>query len=454
MEQGPVLAGRYVLSGLLGRGGMAEVHRAHDLRLDRDVAVKVLRASQAADEAFRGRFRREALSAASLGHPGVVAVFDAGEGVVDGVELPFIVMEHVEGRTLADLVRRGPKPDVAEAVRLTAGVLNALEHAHEHGIVHRDIKPANVMVTPRDEVKVMDFGIARPLGVSGMTVTGTAMVVGTAEYLSPEQARGLAVDERSDLYSAGCLLYELLTGRPPFVADSVLAVAWKHIDEEPSPPSVYAPGVPAACDAVVMKALRKDREDRYADAAEMRAALHAALRAPGPGPVRPSTVSAAAAHSTPRPDTGAVRAPRADRQGPGRPGPGQPGAGEPGSRRSRRQPPPSRRPRRGRRAAAVASVAAAVIVVLAVLGGLHAMRSAANATGTTVVAPDLRGKSVTQARRAVLSRHLRVASVLVGSCAPVVVERRVCDQQPAPGTHVASGSGVTLRVSPRSLRMP
>ncbi len=413
MDQGFVLAGRYAVSGLLGRGGMAEVHRAHDLRLDRDVAVKVLRPGQADDASFRGRFRREALSAASLNHPRIVAVFDAGEAVVDGVALPYIVMEHVEGRTLADLAHDGPGPTPQEALRLTAGVLDALEHAHANGIVHRDIKPANVMLSDRDGVKVMDFGIARPLGVSGMTVTGTAMVVGTAEYLSPEQARGLAVDNRCDLYSTGCLLYELLTGRPPFTADSALAVAWKHVEEQPLPPSAYAPGVPPAYDAVVLKALSKDREDRYRDADQMRAAVNAALHAPE-APVVPRAGSRA----------------------------GSP-AGRP-------------EPRRPRRAGLLAGTVVAVAVVAAVLAWPHAPRSpgsgaapAPSGGSSLVVAPDLHGQSLAQARKHVLRSHLRVASVRLGTCAALAAERQVCGQQPAPGSRVAAGSGVSLQISPR-----
>ncbi len=429
MDQGPVLAGRYEMSGLLGSGGMAEVYRARDLRLERTVAVKVLRSGQAGDAAFRARFRREALSAASLNHPRIVAVYDAGEDSADGREVPFIVMEYVEGRTFSDLVRSGPRPDVPTALRLTAYVLDALEHAHEHGIVHRDIKPANVMLSERDGVKVMDFGIARPVGVSGMTVTGTSMVVGTAEYLAPEQARGQAVDARCDLYSTGCMLYELLTGRPPFLADSPLALAWKHVEEEPEPPSAHAPGVPPACDALVLKALRKERDERWLDAAEMRAAIHAALREPErpmPSAVvragRPATAAAA-------PAAGPV-APRA-----GRPAVPDPAAGR------------RRRPGRGRR---IALVTAAAVVVLAALAGLHTWRAHGGAAPqATVVAPDLRGQSLAQARLRVLAQHLRLAGVRLGGCAPVAAQRTVCSQHPAPGSRVAAGTRVSLQVSPR-----
>ncbi len=414
MDQGPVLAGRYALSGLLGRGGMAEVHRARDLRLDRDVAVKVLRTGQAADATFRGRFRREALAVASLNHPRIVAVFDAGEAVVDGVELPFIVMQYVEGRTLADLVRDGSGLPAAEALEMTAQVLDALEHAHAGGIVHRDIKPANVMVAEHDGVKVMDFGIARAAGVDGVTLTGTAMVVGTAEYLSPEQARGRDVDARSDLYSTGCLLYELLTGRPPFTGGSALSVAWKHVQEEPLPPSAHLPGLPAGCDAVVLRALSKEREDRYQDAAAMRAAVRTALTAPeAPTESRPLGVPAGPA----------VESPAAPR-------------------------------RRGRVRARRAAVVAAVVVVAAALAGVHLVRSqhSGGTPSALVVAPDLRGESVPQARRSAQDAHLRVGGMRVGGCAPVRSERRVCEQEPAPGTRIAAGTGISLRISPRGSR--
>ncbi len=430
MDQTAVLAGRYEVSGLLGSGGMADVYAGRDLRLERPVAVKVLRPGQAGDTAFRTRFHREALSAASLNHPRIVAVYDTGEDRVDGVEVPFIVLEYVEGRTLSDLVRDGPRPTVSDALRMTADVLDALGHAHEHGIVHRDVKPANVMLSARHGVTVMDFGIARPVGVSGMTVTGTAMVVGTADYLAPEQARGLPVDARSDLYSTGCLLYELLTGRPPFVADSPLAAAWKHVEEQPLPPSAHQPDVPAACDAVVLRALRKDRGERWRDAAEMRGALLAALREPERVP--PSAVVRAA-----RPATAPAAAP------PGAPVPAPAPRGvRPAGRAAR----PARR--RGRVAWLTAG---ALLALVAVLAGLHALRVRGTlGPHTTVVAPDLRGSSVSQARRRALAQHLHLAAIRVGSCAPAASPQRVvCAQQPAPGAHVRTGTGISLRVSPR-----
>ena len=273
-----LLGGRYEVGDLLGRGGMAEVHRGRDSRLGRTVAVKVLRSDLARDPTFQARFRREAQSAAALNHPSVVAVYDSGEDTTpDGVAAPYIVMEHVEGRTLRQLLAGGRTLPWQEALRITSGVLAALAYSHRAGIVHRDIKPANVMVTPQGDIKVMDFGIARAMADSAATMTQTQAVIGTAQYLSPEQARGETVDARSDIYSTGCLLFELLTGRPPFVADSPVAVAYQHVGETPLAPSSYTPSVPHEIDAVVLHALVKDRAGRYQSADDFRADVDAAL---------------------------------------------------------------------------------------------------------------------------------------------------------------------------------
>ncbi|MFJ9445550.1 Stk1 family PASTA domain-containing Ser/Thr kinase [Kitasatospora sp. NPDC101235] len=270
MEEPRRLGGRYELGGVLGRGGMAEVYLAHDTRLGRSVAVKTLRADMARDPSFQARFRREAQSAASLNHPAIVAVYDTGEDYIDGISIPYIVMEYVEGSTLRELLHSGRRLLPERALEMTIGILQALEYSHRAGIVHRDIKPANVMLTRQGNVKVMDFGIARAMGDAGMTMTQTSAVIGTAQYLSPEQAKGEQVDARSDLYSTGCLLYELLTVRPPFVGDSPVAVAYQHVREEPQPPSVFDPEVRPEVDAIVLKALAKDRDYRYQTADEMR----------------------------------------------------------------------------------------------------------------------------------------------------------------------------------------
>ncbi|MFF4144363.1 Stk1 family PASTA domain-containing Ser/Thr kinase [Streptomyces sp. NPDC001698] len=277
MEEPRRLGGRYELGHVLGRGGMAEVYLAHDTRLGRTVAVKTLRADLARDPSFQARFRREAQSAASLNHPAIVAVYDTGEDYIDGVSIPYIVMEYVDGSTLRELLHSGRKLLPERSMEMTIGILQGLEYAHRSGIVHRDIKPANVMLTRNGQVKVMDFGIARAMGDSGMTMTQTSAVIGTAQYLSPEQAKGEQVDARSDLYSTGCLLYELLTVRPPFVGDSPVAVAYQHVREEPQPPSVFDPEITPEMDAIVMRALVKDPDYRYQSADEMRADIEACL---------------------------------------------------------------------------------------------------------------------------------------------------------------------------------
>lgn len=277
MEEPRRLGGRYELGSVLGRGGMAEVYLAHDTRLGRTVAVKTLRADLARDPSFQARFRREAQSAASLNHPAIVAVYDTGEDYVDGVSIPYIVMEYVDGSTLRELLHSGRRLLPERTLEMTIGILQALEYSHRNGIVHRDIKPANVMLTRTGQVKVMDFGIARAMGDSGMTMTQTSAVIGTAQYLSPEQAKGEQVDARSDLYSTGCLLYELLTVRPPFIGDSPVAVAYQHVREEPQTPSVFDPEITPEMDAIVLKALVKDPDYRYQSADEMRADIEACL---------------------------------------------------------------------------------------------------------------------------------------------------------------------------------
>ena len=271
-EERPKVGARYELGEVLGRGGMAEVRKGTDVRLGRIVAIKRLRTDLVDDPTFQARFRREAQSAASLNHPAIAAVYDTGEeqGPGDNHPHPYIVMEYVAGRTLREILREGRKILPERALEIVSGVLSALDYSHRAGIIHRDIKPANVMLTPTGDVKVMDFGIARAIADTSSTMTQTAAVVGTAQYLSPEQARGETVDSRSDVYSTGCLLYELLTGRPPFVGESPVSVAYQHVREQAKPPSAIDPSLSPEVDAIVMKALAKRIEDRYQSAAAMR----------------------------------------------------------------------------------------------------------------------------------------------------------------------------------------
>ncbi|MEP6478629.1 MAG: Stk1 family PASTA domain-containing Ser/Thr kinase [Rhodoglobus sp.] len=281
MAQGVrLLAGRYQVGDLIGRGGMADVHVGIDLRLGRQVAIKLLKSSLASDPAFRTRFRREAQDAAKMAHPTIVRIFDAGEETVrepggGEVQVPFIIMEYVDGRLLKDIIDEGPVAP-SEAARIIEQVLTALEYSHRAGVVHRDIKPGNIMITPNGQVKVMDFGIARAISDSSATVAETSAILGTAQYFSPEQARGETVDARSDLYSTGIVLFELLTGRAPFTGENPVAVAYQHVNSEAVPPSTLNPQVSPAMDAVTLRALSKDRFERYQSASEFRQNVEAA----------------------------------------------------------------------------------------------------------------------------------------------------------------------------------
>lgn len=274
IEEGRLLAGRYRVGALIGRGGMSDVHIGTDSRLGRAVAIKLLKPSLAVDPAFRTRFRQEAQAAARMAHPTIVRVFDAGEETVTEAnghetQLPFIIMEFVDGRLLKDIISEGPL-DSAEAVRIIDGVLTALEYSHRAGVVHRDIKPGNIMITRTGQVKVMDFGIARAISDSSTTVAQTTAILGTASYFSPEQAKGESVDARTDLYSTGVVLFEMLAGRPPFRGETPVAVAYQHVSEAPVKPSSINPKVSPALDAVVLHALAKDRFSRYQSAVEFR----------------------------------------------------------------------------------------------------------------------------------------------------------------------------------------
>ncbi|WP_347038629.1 Stk1 family PASTA domain-containing Ser/Thr kinase [Glutamicibacter halophytocola] len=273
-----MISDRYEIESLIGRGGMADVYLALDHVLSRKVAVKVLRPDTASNPMVVNRFRREAKAVAALSHPNIVAVYDTGElpaAEQQHERLPFMVMEYVTGKTLKQVISQDAI-DAEFAVKVTRGVCEALDHSHANNVVHRDVKPANVMVSDAGHVKLMDFGIARALDNSA-TMTQTAAVVGTAQYFSPEQARGEQVDFRSDIYSAGCLFYELMTGRPPFTGDSPVSVAYQHVGEIPPAPSQVAQDVDPIYDPIVAKVLSKERDDRFQSAGAFAAALENAL---------------------------------------------------------------------------------------------------------------------------------------------------------------------------------
>ncbi|KOU44739.1 serine/threonine protein kinase [Streptomyces sp. WM6373] len=455
MEEPRRLGGRYELSHVLGRGGMAEVYLAHDTRLGRTVAVKTLRADLARDPSFQARFRREAQSAASLNHPAIVAVYDTGEDYVDNISIPYIVMEYVDGSTLRELLHSGRKLLPERTLEMCIGILQALEYSHRAGIVHRDIKPANVMLTRTGQVKVMDFGIARAMGDSGMTMTQTAAVIGTAQYLSPEQAKGEQVDARSDLYSAGCLLYELLSVRPPFVGDSPVAVAYQHVREEPQPPSNFDPEITPEMDAIVLKALVKDPDYRYQSADEMRADIEACLDGQ---PVAATAAMGAAGYGYPdqghgygpqgydQPTT-ALRTTDAGAQtsmmppmppGDGGYGYGDQGHGgyDQGSNRRQNQ--------KKSRASTVLLVAAGILVLVgAILIGRSLFGDTADNRPTV---PKLVGQTLEAATKSGVNSKLKVVKGADEPCDDQP-KGNVCKQDPAAGAKAEEGSTVTVTIS-------
>jgi eukaryotic-like serine/threonine-protein kinase len=427
------VGGRYELDGLLGRGGMAEVRRAVDRRLGRPVAVKQLRTDLAMDPTFQARFRREAQSAAGLNHPTIVAVYDTGEELDPhtGVSIPYIVMELVEGSTLRDVLRDGRKILPERALELTQGVLDALSYSHKAGIIHRDIKPANVMLTPTGGVKVMDFGIARAVADTSATMTQTAAVIGTAQYLSPEQARGETVDARSDIYSAGCLLYELLVGRPPFTGDSPVSVAYQHVREAPVPPSQLDPVITPEIDAVTLKALAKDPLDRYQSAREMKADISRVLAGQQATAVVPRVAVPAAEAAPTRVVPAAVVTGETD------------------------EPDGEDEPRR--RAGVIAGVAALVLLLVG-LGGFGLYRALAPDPAPAVVqveVPAVLTYTEPQARDLLAQRGLQ-AVVRRDNGPDDETKNTITRQDPAGGTQVPENSKVTLtlNVGPKTATVP
>ncbi|WP_423488297.1 Stk1 family PASTA domain-containing Ser/Thr kinase [Mycobacteroides sp. PCS013] len=423
------LSDRYELGEILGYGGMSEVHLARDQRLNRDVAIKVLRADLARDPSFYLRFRREAQNAAALNHPAIVAVYDTGEAETPTGPLPYIVMEYVDGITLRDIVKDdGPMP-IRRAIEVIADSCQALNFSHQHGIIHRDVKPANIMISKTGAVKVMDFGIARAVSDAGVSVTQTAAVIGTAQYLSPEQARGETVDARSDVYSLGCVLYELLTGEPPFVGDSPVAVAYQHVREDPVAPSKHNPEIPPGLDSVVLKALSKNPDNRYQNAAEMRTDLMRVYQ--GEQPEAPkvltdaerssmlSTPSNAKAYPASGPQTNPLPSHYAE---------------------------PRRNPLSRWLVGLAALVVLTVVVTFAIILG--------NGPSRDVQVPDVTGKS--QADAVAALQNLGFKTKIQKNTSSKLAPDRVIDTDPAKGSTVTAGSEVTLNVSigPESQQVP
>jgi eukaryotic-like serine/threonine-protein kinase len=429
-EQG-LLGDRYELGELLGRGGMAEVRKGRDRRLGRTVAIKMLRTDLATDPTFQVRFRREAQSAAMLNHPSIVAVYDTGEDQLNGARVPYIVMEYVEGKTLRQILQEQQRITTERSLEIISGVLEALDYSHRAGIVHRDIKPGNVMITPTGDVKVMDFGIARALSDVGATVTQTAAVVGTAQYLSPEQARGETADARSDLYSTGCVLFELLTGRPPFLGDSLVSVAVSHVRENPTPPSQLDPSIPPQVDAIVMKALAKDRLERYQSATEMRADVQRALDG------RPVQAEATTAYLPAMvPGETATRAyPTGGYGGTAYTESPVTEAAEPVSRAERHQ---------RRRGIGWGALLVAVIAVL-LLAGFVGWSLFRNEGTQQVSVPNVVGQQQTAAVETLREANLEASVETAFS--ESVPAGQVMSQSPDPQTKVDEGSTVTLTVS-------
>ncbi|MEV0391829.1 Stk1 family PASTA domain-containing Ser/Thr kinase [Polymorphospora rubra] len=416
--QARLLGGRYQVGELLGYGGMAEVHHGRDLRLGRDVAIKMLRTDLARDATFQMRFRREAQNAASLNHPAIVAVYDTGEEIAPtGETIPFIVMEFVNGRTLKEVLAAEGRLMPRRALELTADMCAALEFSHRHGIIHRDIKPGNVMLTQNGAVKVMDFGIARALASGATTMTQTSAVIGTAQYLSPEQARGEAVDARSDVYAAGCVLFELMCSHPPFVGDSPVSVAYQHVREDPRAPSEINPEVTPAIDAIVLKALSKNPLNRYQSAGEMRADL---LRAANGRPVMATPVM--------REDETMAMGPSATTRQIGGTGGAPARVGD----------------ARRRKASAWVLAALSALGVLAVIALIAGLIASQNDEPELVAVPSVVDKSVTDATAELQAANLKVVSNVVkqDDCTVDIV----LTQNPAAEQRVEPGREVTLQV--------
>lgn len=422
-----VLSGRYRVDDLIGRGGMASVYRGYDQTLGRTVAIKILRSDLAGDAAFRTRFRLEAQAASRMAHATIVRVFDAGEDAetgVDGVErpVPYIVMELVHGRLLKEIIAEGKVP-TEEALRYVDGILEALEYSHRAGVVHRDIKPGNVMITDSGRVKVMDFGIARAVSDSSSTVAETTAIVGTAAYFSPEQAKGESVDARADLYSTGVVLYELLTGRPPFRGETPVAVAYQHVSEAPVPPSEIDESIPRALDAIVLRALAKDPFQRPQDAASFREALDETADGKAPSKRQMSALSNELYGPNPRQAAETAR-----------------------SLRQLSTDTTMRRTQPGPPVAWIwAGVTVLAVLLVAVLVWVMQIQPASNVPTNALTVPNVVDMSYDRAVEALQGEQLTASRV--NQPDEKIAAGNVISSTPAAGTNVTAGQQVTLYVS-------
>jgi beta-lactam-binding protein with PASTA domain/predicted Ser/Thr protein kinase len=430
-----LLSERYELGEVLGYGGMSEVHRGLDTRLSRDVAIKVLRADLARDPQFQMRFRREAQNAAALNHPAIVAVYDTGETQSEFGPLPYIVMEFVDGQTLREIVKTTGPMSQQRVIEVMADVCAALDFSHRHNIIHRDVKPANIMINRAGAVKVMDFGIARALG-EGQNVTQTAAVIGTAQYLSPEQARGEPVDARSDVYAVGCVLFELLTGEPPFTGDSPVAVAYQHVREDPRAPSELNPDVSPALDAIVLKALSKNPINRYQSAAEMRSDL-VRVRS-GQSPLAPAVLSQdeRTAMMTPGPPTAQTRRLNGGRHSPAPP-----------VYYDDDEPP--------RSTGKIVGITLAVLVAVGLIGFVAYQVLSGPRAPEQVAVPSLVGATESDARNQLTAAGLRIGEVRKVESKASEIDK-VVSTDPAAGTQVNNLTTVSLSVGtgPASVTVP
>jgi serine/threonine-protein kinase len=456
-----LLADRYQVEDVVGRGAMSEVHRGRDRRLSRPVAVKVLRKDRARNPAMQERFRLEAQNAADLNHPNIVAVYDTGDQVEGELTIPYIVMEFVDGDVLRDMLSRDGPPPPRRALEIVADICVALDFSHRHGVVHRDIRPGNVMLNRAGVVKVMDFGTAR-VGTAGQAVTTATAIIGTAHYLAPEQIDGGRVDARSDIYAAGCVLYELLTGTPPFTAPSPVAVAYQHVREVARPPSEVTAGLPRQLDAIVLKALSKNPLNRYQNATEMRTDLLRALSgqvvsatpvmteqqrsdligaralvSTGAGPRGGTPTAGPAISSGVGPPVGPAPAPVA--KGPALLAPVQPAArvdqpeidDHDGNAATRRR----------LRMAGLVAVGAAVVVAL----WLTLMVVLAPPAPAKVSVPDVTGMTLEQARATLRDKQLVLGTVeQVDS--PKAAAGRVVNQRPSELTEVDENTPVNIEI--------